>query len=118
VYIQVFNQRTLFLNSTKVAADLLDSRASIYSERQVSWMMCLAGRGISIFRTSLSNPRFKTLRRLIQDGLNPRAAKSYRPIQLQENAVFMRALVDSPSDFRAHIRRQICALEYPIPILC
>jgi cytochrome P450 len=105
VYIQVFNKRTIFLNSAKVASDLLDSRSSIYSERSVNWMAHLAGRGSSIFRTSFSNPRFRNLRRLVQDGLTPRAVKSYRPLQLRENLVFMNALVDSPSDFRAHIRR-------------
>ena len=68
-------------------------------------MSHLAGRRLSIFRTSLSDERFKTLRRLIQDGLNPKAVKSYRPIQLRENMVFMNALVNSPNDFRAHIRR-------------
>ena len=68
-------------------------------------MAYLADRRLSIFRTSLSHERFKTLRRLLQDGLNPRAVKSYRSTQLQENMVLLNALVNNPSDFRAHIRR-------------
>jgi hypothetical protein len=68
-------------------------------------MAYIAGRGLALFRTSLSDERFKTLRRLTQDGLNPRAVKTYLPTQLKENIVLMNALVDSPKDFQAHIRR-------------
>jgi hypothetical protein len=65
----------------------------------------LAGRKSSIFRTSSIDPRFRVLRRLLQDGLNPRAAKNYRPIQMKEARVLLKALAEHPDDFLAHIRR-------------
>lgn len=95
----------IILNSAKVALALLDSRSKIYSERPVTYMTTLAGRSTAIFATSLSNPRFKPLRKMIQDGMNPRAVKTYRPIQTQENRGLLRALANHPEDFRAHIRR-------------
>ena len=65
----------------------------------------LAGRKPSIFRTSSTDPRFRALRRVLQDGLNPRAAKTYRYIQMKEAHVLLKALAHFPDDFLAHIRR-------------
>src|SRR6266571_4166924 len=96
----------VFLNSAQAALDLLDSRSSVYSDRPVMWMAGeLAARKLSVFRTQFTDPRFKVLRRLLQGGLNPRASRSYRPIQIEETQVLLNALVDSPQDFAAHIRR-------------
>jgi len=107
VYIQIPNKKLVFLNSAKVAFDLLDSRSSIYSDRPRPWMPYLAGRHLSIFFTPFPDPRFNVLRKLLQDGLNPRAVKSYRPIHIKENRVLLRALAQSPNDFRAHFRRLV-----------
>ncbi|CAA7259346.1 unnamed protein product [Cyclocybe aegerita] len=70
----------------------------------------LAGRKHSVFLSSFDNPRFKTFRRLLQTGLNARAAKGYRPIQVQECQVLLQGLANSPEDFMAHIRRSAIAV--------
>jgi len=70
-------------------------------------MPYLAGRQLSICLTPFTDPRFNVLRKLLQDGLNPRAVKSYRPIHIKENRVLLRALAQYPSDFRAHVRRLV-----------
>jgi cytochrome P450 len=106
-YIQLPNKKFVFLNSARAAFDLLESRSAIYSDRPRPQMPDLAGRTVSVFLTPFSHPRFKILRRLLQDGLSARAVKTYRPIQVQENRVFLRLLADSPDDFRAHIRRSV-----------
>ena len=106
VYIRTLNKETIFLNTPKAVLDLMESRASIYSDRPKAWMTGeLAGRKLSIFRTSSADPRFRVLRRLLQDGLNPRATKNYRNIQMKEAQVLLRALATCPDDFLAHIRR-------------
>lgn len=110
VYIQIFDKKIIFLNSAKVALDLLDGRSKIYSERPIEYMANLCGRNLALFSTSMSDPRFKILRKLLQDGLNPRAVKTYRPIQIEENRVLLAALANQPEDFRAHIRRNAVAL--------
>ncbi|KAJ3506809.1 hypothetical protein NLJ89_g6662 [Agrocybe chaxingu] len=111
VYYRVFNQETILVSSGKVALDLLENRSAIYSDRTKAWMAGeLAGRGDSVFLSSYSDPRFKIFRRLLQTGLNPRASKSYRPIQVQESHVLLKALATTPEDFMAHIRRNAVAV--------
>ena len=105
VCIRILNKKIIFLNTIQVATDLLESRSLLYSDRPASWMATLADRGLSIFRTRFTDPRFKVLRKLLQDGLNPRAARRYRPIQVKETHILLKALADHPSEFRAHVRR-------------
>ena len=106
MYFRVFGDRTIVLNSGKVALELLESRSLIYSDRPTMWMAGeLAGRKKTTFFIPFSNPQFKTYRRLLQNGLNSRASKTYRPIQYQEAQVLLRGLANSPEDFVAHIRR-------------
>ncbi|KDR68804.1 hypothetical protein GALMADRAFT_231128 [Galerina marginata CBS 339.88] len=105
VYFRVLNQKTVLLNSGKVALDLLESRSAIYSDRPTFWMGELAGRKWSVFLISSLEPRFRLFRRLLQNGLNPRASKSYRPIQTQEAQILLQGLANSPRNFASHIRR-------------
>ncbi|KAH9482219.1 Cytochrome P450 monooxygenase 208 [Psilocybe cubensis] len=111
VYYRVFNNKTIILNSAKATIDLLESRSTIYSERPTSWMSGeLAKRKYGVFSTSFSDPRHKSMRKLLQQGLNSRAAKSYRPIQMEETLVLLRGLKDNPTEFAAHIRRNAVAV--------
>ncbi|KAH9482218.1 Cytochrome P450 monooxygenase 208 [Psilocybe cubensis] len=110
-YFRVFHSKTIILNSLKAAADLLDSRSSIYSDRPIMWMAGeLAGQKSMIFMTRFSNPSFKSLRRLLQDGLNARASRTYRPIQMREVQVLLQGLMDYPEAFFTHIRRNAVAV--------
>ncbi|PPQ75850.1 hypothetical protein CVT24_000608 [Panaeolus cyanescens] len=107
----LFNKTTIVLNSAKSVNDLLEHKASIYSDRPVRWMGGeLAGRKKTIFFMSSQVPEFKEYRRLLQSGLNPRASKSYRPIQIQEVQVLLRGLLETPQDFVSHIRRNAVAV--------
>ncbi|KAF9562477.1 cytochrome P450 [Agrocybe pediades] len=111
MYYRVFNKETIILSSAKVALDLLESRATIYSNRPTLWMGGeLGGRKKSVFITQFSDPRFKLYRRLLQTGLNPRAAKSYEPIQIQETQILLQNLLNAPDDFKIHIRRNAVAI--------
>ena len=106
IYYRVYGKETILLNSGKVALDLLESRSSIYSDRPTAWMVGeLAGRKRTVFLMSFLDPQFKTLRKLLQTGLNPRACKTYRPIQTESTQTFLRGLLGSPNDFATHIRR-------------
>ncbi|PPQ89805.1 hypothetical protein CVT25_007410 [Psilocybe cyanescens] len=111
VHFRVFNNHTVLLNTAKAVFDLLESRSSVYSERPTQWMAGeLTGRKYGVFMTSFSDPRYKVMRRLLQQGLNSRASKSYRPIQMQETLVLLQGLADNPRDFAAHIRRNAVAV--------
>ncbi|KDR84295.1 hypothetical protein GALMADRAFT_205982 [Galerina marginata CBS 339.88] len=111
VYFRVMNKEAIVLNSGKVALDLLESRSALYSDRPVSYMGGeIAGRKHSVFRASLLDPRFKIFRRLLQNGLNARASKSYRPIQTTETQTLLQGLANSPKEFSAHVRRNAVAV--------
>ena len=98
--------KNIVLNSGKVALDILEARSAIYSDRPTVWMVGeIAGRKRAIFLMQFMDPRFKISRRLLQTGLNTRACKSYRPIQMQETQILLQNLVNSPEDFATHIRR-------------
>ncbi|KAJ7057142.1 cytochrome P450 [Mycena amicta] len=77
--LQVFNRTTILITSAKVALDLLDSRAAIYSDRPMSWMLHkLGGNGSAMFGLSSLDPRFPRYRKMLVAGLNKRAVGRYR----------------------------------------
>ncbi|TFK37397.1 cytochrome P450 [Crucibulum laeve] len=109
--LRIVRNRMIVLSSLKAVSDLLESRSAIYSDRPRAMMMGeLAGRAKSMFITSSLDPRFKPLRKMLHSGLNPRAAQTYRPIQLAETRVLLNNLAVNPENFIAHIRRNAGAL--------
>ncbi|KAF8914434.1 cytochrome P450 [Gymnopilus junonius] len=112
IYLRTFNKSTIILNSGKAALELLESRSGITSDRPASLMGGkISGRKVpGVFRTSSTDPRFQFFRRLLRNGLNPRASKDYRPIQLQENQILLQNLTNFPQDYGAHIRRNAVAV--------
>lgn len=99
-------QKVLVLNSYKAASDLLDGRSATYSDRPMAWMYKeLVGRKLAVFNISSKHPRFKKYRALLQSGLNPRAARSYRGIQEEQARVLVRGLAGAPEQFISHVRR-------------
>lgn len=106
VYFRMFNTRVLILNSGKSALDLLETRSAIYSDRPKAWMLgVLAGRELAVFTVSFLHPRFKTYRKLLHAGLNPRAVREYSGIQMQETRTLLKGLIQTPENFVAHIKR-------------
>jgi len=111
IYLRVFQTRTIILNTGKIALDLLESRSAIYSDRYQAGMLGqVSGLRLPVFRIPFLDPRFKIYRRMLHTGLNPRASKSYRPIQTQETQVFLQGLACSPKEFDLHIRRNAVAV--------
>ena len=105
INVTVLGRRTFILNSGKVATDLLESRSALYSDRPNLFGTVAAGQRSAIFQTRSVDPYFKPQRRLLHAGLNPRASRSYRSIQMEETMVLLNSLVEAPDDFGAHIRR-------------
>ena len=104
-YFRVFNKGTLVINSVKTALDLLDARASRYSDRPIPRMATLGGRGLVIFTMSQFHPRFKTLRKLLSAGLTKSCTRTYRPIKERECITLLQGLLKTPEMFQHHIRR-------------
>lgn len=111
VYFQTLQRQVVVLNSLKAASDLLDARSHIYSDRPVIWMAGeLAGRKKTVFHTRFLDPRFKLFRKLLNAGLNARTSRNYRPIQIEEKNVLLKALATNPEDFVGHVRRNAAAV--------
>ncbi|KAF6748927.1 cytochrome P450 [Ephemerocybe angulata] len=107
----IFGKTTVVIHSAKAVWDLLESRSALYSDRPVNWMGGeIAQRKLNVFSISSTNPRFKMYRRLMHGGLNPRVAKDYRPIQIEELHTFMKELERTPERFRQSIKRNACAI--------
>jgi cytochrome P450 len=93
------------LNSAKAAIDLLESRASIYSDRPVSRMIQLAGRELSVFWISSVHPRFKRYRKILQSGLASQAVLDYHSVLKRQSISLMQALHREPEAFMQIIQR-------------
>ena len=59
----------------------------------------------TVFSTSVTHPRFKKYRKLLQTSLNPRAVKKYTTLMEQERLVMLKSMLQSPNDFVQHVRR-------------
>ncbi|EIN12999.1 cytochrome P450 [Punctularia strigosozonata HHB-11173 SS5] len=111
VYFKLLGKDMLVINSLEVAMELLDSRGAIYSDRPSSTMFGdLLDRRNSVFFVKYGSDRFRQYRRLLNSQLNPRAASTYVPLQVEELRKFLRGLLRTPEKFRALIRRNAGAV--------
>ncbi|KAG7097523.1 hypothetical protein E1B28_004866 [Marasmius oreades] len=110
-HFRAFTINTIVLNNGKAALDLLESRSSIYSDRQTSVMLdILAGRQLSVSRVKFDHPRFRTYRRMLNSALNREAAKAYQDIQTEEVHTLLRGLAKTPQEFLVLLRRNAGAV--------
>ncbi|KXN87802.1 O-methylsterigmatocystin oxidoreductase [Leucoagaricus sp. SymC.cos] len=106
VSFRVYNRTIIVLNDAKSVSDLLEKRASIYSDRPAQYMsQTICGRSKTVFNISSQDPHHKIYRRLVQHGLGTRGTKTYSPILQEELANLLDNLVISPQDFVQHVRR-------------
>lgn len=94
------------LNDLQSVSDLLDRKASIYSDRPEMYMShTVCGRSKTAFNISSQDPRHRTYRRLIQQGLGSKSTKTYWPILQDELAKLQEGLSQAPENYVQHIRR-------------
>ncbi|OSD07978.1 cytochrome P450 [Trametes coccinea BRFM310] len=107
VYLRVFGQGILFLNSFEAAVDLLDKSGAAYAGRPLT-VMCgkLCGcENITAF--AQYGPEFRRHRRLMQHALGAGNIQGYRPLIMEETHFFLQRMAESGQDFVSHIRRYI-----------
>ncbi|ESK82987.1 cytochrome p450 [Moniliophthora roreri MCA 2997] len=107
VYLRLFNQDAVVLNSAKAAADLLDRRGSNYSERL---QMPVVEHSNGGFNMVFMNPgvTWRAMRRASHEAMNVRASTHYYPIQMRESIKLAVNMLDSPEkhhDFMSKWRR-------------
>ncbi|TFY71146.1 hypothetical protein EVG20_g1841, partial [Dentipellis fragilis] len=104
--LRLFSKPVVILNSASAVLDLLDARSQQYSDRPTNYFAKeLCGRKNTVFGLSSQHPRFRRYRRLMHEGLNPRATRSYACIVEDENRILLRGLRDRPGEFIKDVRR-------------
>ncbi|KAF5342805.1 hypothetical protein D9758_013368 [Tetrapyrgos nigripes] len=98
-------QTMIVLNSHKVAADLLDRRSTIYSDRPrfIMALEILAG-NMMMFFCGYGN-LWRKLRKGAHEGFNIRASEVYQPLQEKEAAVLVGNMLKDPNSWFDHLNR-------------
>jgi len=97
MYLDAAGQPTVVLNSLKTAFDLLDHRASNYSDRpRLVMAQEIISNGL-LFSLMNYGERSRRIRRAAHEALAKRALQSYRPIQAKEATILVSSLLASSS---------------------
>ncbi|KAI0066947.1 cytochrome P450 [Artomyces pyxidatus] len=104
IYLSALGQPIIVLNTQKAAADLLDRRAGIYSDRpnNIVAASILCG-GMAIVFQSYGS-LWRRMRRATHEGLNRGVPGPFRPAQLKEAVILALNMLKKPSDWDSHIR--------------
>ncbi|KAJ7254032.1 cytochrome P450 [Mycena haematopus] len=106
IYIRVFGNPILVLNSAAVASDLLDKRGGKYSSRPVRTMIVeLIGWDWLVSALPYGS-WWQAHRIMFHRHLPPNASSvEWHALQIQETHALCRRLLQSPQEFRYHVRK-------------
>jgi cytochrome P450 len=104
IYFKLFNGDQIIVLHTKAdALELLDKRSVTYSSRPKAVVTDLMGWD---FNTTMIpyGTEWRAHRKLYQQCFRPKATLAYAPIQTEKTHAMLKALLETPEDFRAHCR--------------
>ncbi|ESK87004.1 cytochrome p450 [Moniliophthora roreri MCA 2997] len=104
VYLRLFNQDVVVLNSAKAASDLLDRRAANYSQRPRLVVPEHITGGLLLALMNVG-PMWRSMRRASHEALNMRVSARYHRPQMREGIQLAMNMLDSPNDWRNHSQR-------------
>ncbi|KAJ4481158.1 cytochrome P450 [Lentinula aciculospora] len=109
VYLKLFQQSLVVLNSLDAAQNLLHQRSSIYSDRP-NFVLFNDLMGWQNASTHVRyGPRFRRHRRFIHQTFNQRAVETLRGVQEKEICHLIQGLMDEPEQVTQHLRRFVAA---------
>ncbi|KAE9404644.1 cytochrome P450 [Gymnopus androsaceus JB14] len=97
-YIQ--NRNILIVNNSRAAIDLLEKRARIYSDREMSAMVKLCG-GELVLSIMEYSEKWRRNRKLFQQNFRQAASKRFYPAQYDKVHEFLRSLREHPIAHKA-----------------
>ncbi|KZT12005.1 cytochrome P450 [Laetiporus sulphureus 93-53] len=110
LYMHTLGREFIILNSASAALELFDKRGHLYSDRpHLTMAGDLVGRGKSVLFNQYGD-RLRRYRKHLRNALNSRTAMDYWSFQEAESIIFLEALLRTPDDFIAHIRRNAGAV--------
>ncbi|KAF8216142.1 cytochrome P450 [Mycena galopus ATCC 62051] len=105
IYIRVFGNPILVINSAAVASDLLEKRGGKYSSRPIRTMVVELIGWDWLVSAFPYGPSWQTHRTMFHRHLPPNASSVvWHPLQIQETHRLCGHLLQSPQEFRHHIR--------------
>jgi cytochrome P450 len=105
IYLNVAGNHMVIISSQKIAADLLDRRAGIYSDRPQNIVASdIMTRGLLIVFTRY-NDLWRRLRKAAHEGLNKGLVHQFHPIQHLEGVLLACGLLEEPHNWDGHLRR-------------
>ncbi|EPQ57683.1 hypothetical protein GLOTRDRAFT_37698 [Gloeophyllum trabeum ATCC 11539] len=105
VYLNVFGKPLVILNTYEAAADLLDKRSNIYSDRAPNIVVrdhLTGGNGMAWMDYS---DLWRRMYQVSHDALHKNAVKLYHGIQNTEALIWIQALFREPERSQVHTRR-------------
>ncbi|QRW12335.1 cytochrome P450 family protein [Ceratobasidium sp. AG-Ba] len=102
VSVRILHQRMYILSDHHLATELLEKRASNYSNKGANGMAKLIGWDKDIMFMAFG-PTFKRYRTMLSRALNNRVAPDYISVQQEEVRGLMKRLVQSPNSFMEHV---------------
>ncbi|RPD65433.1 cytochrome P450 [Lentinus tigrinus ALCF2SS1-6] len=105
VYLHVFGQGLLFLNTYEVAIDLLERKGSIYSDKPrlvMAGELCGCENMVAFTRYG---DKARRQRRLMVKALGPNAIPNYHTLLEVETQQLLKRLADDPKNYETHVRR-------------
>jgi hypothetical protein len=104
VYTTVFTRRMIIINSTSAVQDLLERRASVYSQRPYSYLFDVANRLLSVFNIPTEHARFRTYRRLLHGELGAHAQNGASELLRRQTLLMLQRIAKEPELFQYYIR--------------
>ncbi|KAF9005425.1 cytochrome P450 [Cyathus striatus] len=105
IYLRVFGQPLVILNTLKAARDLLDKRSRIYSDRPRFVLLTEMMGWENASTHAHYGPQFRKHRRFINSTFNQRVVEGFQPLQRKETLNLLENMLDSPNAFLQHFRR-------------
>ncbi|KAI0058231.1 cytochrome P450 [Artomyces pyxidatus] len=100
--LHVLGNVIIVLQSVKATRDLLEKRASIYSDRPVLPFFDMMDSDWSIPLARYTD-YWRRGRHILERGLRPTTVALYQPIQKAKTHTFLKKLLTHPEDYREHI---------------
>ncbi|TFK21388.1 cytochrome P450 [Coprinopsis marcescibilis] len=105
VYLHIFGQGLIFVNTREVAHELLERRGPNYADKPQFTMVCDLCNCKNMVAFTPYGDQSKRQRRLMHKAFGIPRVPSYHPLMQNSTHLFLRNLIASPLDYRAHVRR-------------
>ncbi|TFK53799.1 cytochrome P450 [Heliocybe sulcata] len=103
VYVHIFGEDVIIINSERVATELLEKRNKIYSSRPPWRALHMSGMHFN-FGFIEYGDRWRTERRMGQQVFRQENIKKYHPVTASEVRSFVKLLRERPEGFLSHVR--------------